>query len=404
MKRLACEMCGSIDIVRKGNMSVCDSCGTKFADAGQEHSVIRSQHLNMEAEKLLEFKINETEVRKVFNEWLVSGDFTPQDILNTVSIEKTKKLFASTWYLYGSYTGGWTASSGYDRSEEYTQNGKKETRTRTVTDWRPSNGLISGSFITLKFANDTINFKLGNVVADKTQWKINDVVEFNDYDVTEYELLPYQLSKEEAYSNYEPELETKVKREIRVPGDHYKDLTYHYNINYSGTMIYYPVYLYDYTYNGKPYNAIIDARDANNIFGTRPTDEKLIKSLKKSVSDVYICIFLGYASTIGFGTVGFGGGDISMGFFLIAISLIFLADKLRFGIEDKIKKANIARTGGADIDTSKYSKLDLEATTIHNSTFETVKSFTSVSLVVIIVLCVGMFFYFKFMKDYPIII
>ena len=31
MKRLTCEMCGSIDLVKQDGMFVCQSCGTKYS-------------------------------------------------------------------------------------------------------------------------------------------------------------------------------------------------------------------------------------------------------------------------------------------------------------------------------------------------------------------------------------
>jgi uncharacterized Zn finger protein (UPF0148 family) len=365
MKRIVCEMCGSSDIVRKGKLVVCNTCGSKFADAGWEYEAVKtSENPNLKASKILEFKISETQARATFNEWLVSGDFTPQDISNVSTVQKARRVFVPTWFLSGSYMGDWTASSGYDRRETYThytkvhgtyKNGKSytksvpETRTRTVTDWKPSNGTIHGQFTTLKFANSNVDAQLGRIVADKTQWRSSDLIDFEKFDMSEYEVLPYQLDKDEAYAQYKPELEVKVRNDITVPGDRYRDLRYNYQSNYTSTKIYYPIYLYEYTYYNESHIAIIDARDINNIFGTRPKDNKLISKSKLFFLPTQIFTVLAFASTcISIGVANDNDFPLAVLFNAI-ISLTLISATYGMGrglIKHQIKKSSITRLGG----------------------------------------------------------
>lgn len=417
MKKIACEMCGSSDIVRKGHLVVCNTCGAKFTDIGFEFEAIKTaENPNLQASFLLNFKLSDTAARKAFGVWLVSGDFTPRDISSKAVIKKTLKVFAPAWYLTGNYSGDWSASSGYDRRETYTyykkervygKNGRwytktvPETRSRIVTDWRPSNGKIGGAFASLKFANKSIDAELGRVVADKVQWCGGELVRFEDFDMTDYELLPYELTAADAFSKYKPELEKKVRDDITVPGDRYRDLRYTYSQNYSSMKIFYPIYLYEYTYDNDVYYAIIDGRDEGNIFGTRPKDNGLIIKTKLfflplvlvSASAVIVTLLKARDAVL--------YHEIKMFLYTSGFSVLYTVIAYGFGVSSVRFRSDCAKKRKSallDENVNIYNDLDSDTAKIKAKIFRSAKRFFVTALVCLGLIMAGYGIYYGYTK------
>lgn len=417
VKKIACEMCGSSDIVRKGRLVVCNTCGAKFTDIGFEFEAVKTaENPNLQSSFLLNFELSDTAARKAFNAWLVSGDFTPRGVSLKAVIKKALKVFAPAWYLTGNYSGDWSASSGYDRLETYTyyrkeyvhdKNGRSrtrtvpETRSRMVTDWRPSNGKISGSFASLKFANKSIDAELGRVVADKVQWGGGELVRFEDFDMTDYELLPYELTDADAFSKYKPELEKKVRGDITVPGDRYRDLRYSYSQNYSSMKIFYPIYLYEYTYDNEVYYAIIDGRDKSNIFGTRPKDGGLIVKTKLFFLPLVLVSAAAVIVTLLKARDAVLYDEIKMFLYTSGFSVLYTVIAYGFGVSsvqfrsDRAKKRKSSLfNGNADI----YNDLDSDTVKIKEKIFRSAKRIFVTALVCLGLIMAGYGVYYGYTK------
>ena len=111
-------------------------------------------------------------------------------------------------YLYkGKYSGNWSASSGYDRTEYYTvyneSSKKMERRSRTVTDWRPSNGQVQGRYSLLGFAGgvNKINDKIVNY-AHGTSFERGDIKNYNVKYTQGFSLLEYESDHLDTWDNY----------------------------------------------------------------------------------------------------------------------------------------------------------------------------------------------------------
>jgi hypothetical protein len=93
------------------------------------------------------FKISKQHFERLLLQWLIAGDYTPDDVLRHAMVRDHAGIYAPFYSFTGFYTATWTASAGFDRTETYVDTSRTykdgkwvdehETKTRTVTDWRP---------------------------------------------------------------------------------------------------------------------------------------------------------------------------------------------------------------------------------------------------------------------------
>ena len=196
MKQLICEMCGGNDLIKQDGVFVCQNCGTKYTveeakkmmkevvekvasatDAVKEATDFFKEHIDGLKEKNNElFTLFPTkgieESQYYVLEHLRDTNYVADDIFDDFTFDETQNAFTSVAVFGGPITYHWTASSGFDREEKYTEyvektevlkNGEirtyKEpvTKTRIVTDWRPSSGTVS-DYYTNHFVVDPNNF------------------------------------------------------------------------------------------------------------------------------------------------------------------------------------------------------------------------------------------------------
>jgi hypothetical protein len=395
----------------KGHLIVCNYCGTRFSDDGYVSEAIKeTRDPSLRSNVILAYKMSDKDAENVFYEWLKGGDFTPADINEAATVTEAKKLYIPGWFLKGTYEGSWTASSGYDRKEEYqvweehyrTVNDERQpvnelvTKTRIVTDWRPSSGNLHGVFSTLKFANDKIDANLSTFIADKTQWNSNDLVDFESFDNTAYEFVPFQLPYEQCYERYKPELNAIIRNSFTVPGDRYTDLSINSTASYNATQIYYPVYVYEYSYKGERHKAIIDGRDRLNIYGTRPKDETIIKKATLSFAPLILTTILSYIAlfmiSVGFVAVLGEGYRRTDELFIPTVLNLLISLGLTitfynigyYKIRNMVKKSHQARGNTSSV----YNDLDTETAAIRHKIMNSGKANFWVHFVIILLVSI----------------
>ncbi len=145
IKKIGCGNCGAELMFSPGTqLSLCNFCGSEF----QIETAIDSKVKTVNS--ILPFSTTPNQFEIAALKWLSEGDYTPDDILEGSLFNNQVGMYLPMWLFTGKYDGEWSASSGYDRQEEHWDksfDGKKLVKkTRTVTDWRPSNGNCKGDF------------------------------------------------------------------------------------------------------------------------------------------------------------------------------------------------------------------------------------------------------------------
>lgn len=314
MKQLVCEMCGSTDLVKQDGVFVCQTCGVKY-------SVEEAKQMMKEVEDVVKKVESATETVKeamnLFNEYtdtlkernnelfalspekgveesqyyilehLRDADYVADDIFENLNFDESQSAFTLVAVFGGPITYHWTASSGFDREETYTEYVEKtevlkngdirrykepETRTRIVTDWRPSSGTVSDYYVN-HFVIDTNNFSkedgifrnhISSSAARKEEKAVSLWQIYKDQENGEqmYDELKNSIPK---IKNMMIEVAERSSGSYNIPGDHVKDLhdTADFRLE-AFKLIAYPIVSGQYKYNQQSYDFAVDAIDGNS--------------------------------------------------------------------------------------------------------------------------------------------
>jgi len=277
-KKISCENCGGELIFSPGTqLSTCNFCGSEFNILDSKDTQFKS------VDKILPFSTTKEEFEIAALEWLSEGDLTPNDILESSMFNNQVGVYLPMWMYEGRYDGSWSASSGYNRTEEYigkSLDGKKlETKTRIVTDWRPSNGNCKGDFQFLATASADSSIP-SSVKAFSHDVKVtrNNLKDFKLEYSQGFSLLEIQLESDECWdlhgewqANHYVESVTKK----RIPGDKYKDFYVDavYDLN-NKVSCYVPFWLRNYKYSNEDFHLYMDGSNTLRINGERPVDKE----------------------------------------------------------------------------------------------------------------------------------
>ena len=116
LNKIACSNCGAELLFDPGTkMSNCNFCGSQFEIENTEEDKV------IVPDGILPFSVVKNEYNKKVLEWLSEGDYTPDDILEGSHFSSVNGLYLPMFFFTGKYSGNWSASSGYNRTEYYTE-------------------------------------------------------------------------------------------------------------------------------------------------------------------------------------------------------------------------------------------------------------------------------------------
>ncbi|HUY81403.1 MAG TPA: energy transducer TonB [Acidobacteriaceae bacterium] len=265
-----CEQCGGYLEYAPGTQTLkCQYCSTQLALIKNE------SELPVEADRIIPLTVDKKALLAAVEDYMVSGDFTPDDLIVKGKIATLELVYEPVYWFWGSFTANWTASFGYNRSEEYMAvknepyyvNGKKYYRqvnvmkTRTVTDWRPMSGVASDNFSLLGYAGDSDNEHVRSLIEDTPS--IDDTEYSPDF-LTSVPARPFLLPEDDVYSSrIKSVLNAQIDMAVEKcgQGDKQKDWNWSSSINKSSCSLLVPVCHAQFEYSGKIYNFWTDGRN-----------------------------------------------------------------------------------------------------------------------------------------------
>lgn len=327
MKQLICEMCGSTELVKQDGVFVCQTCGVKYSVEEAKQMMKEVEDVVKKVESATETVKEATNLFKEYTdnlkernnelfalspekgveesqyyilEHLRDADYVADDIFENFNFDETKNTFTLVAVFGGPITYHWTASSGFDREETYTEYVEKtevingnvrtykepETKTRIVTDWRPSSGTVSDYYVdhyvieANRFSKEDGVFR--NHISSSAAHK-------QENSVSLWQVYKDQENGEQMYNELKSSIPKIKKMMIKVaerssgsydiPGDHVKDL--HDSADFrleTFKLIVYPIVKGQYKYKQQSYDFAVDAIDGNsqNVTVDNPvqTDDK----------------------------------------------------------------------------------------------------------------------------------
>ena len=288
LKKIGCDNCGGELIFSPGTqLSTCNFCGSEF-------NIQNATDVEVEkVDAILPFNTSSNQFEIAALKWLSDGDFTPDDILEGSLFNNQVGMYLPMWFFSGKYDGNWSASSGYDREEEYwgkSYDGKRVQKTRTVTDWRPSSGRCNGDFTFLATASR--DSSVPSSVKDfshNVEFGRGEMKDFKAEYTQGFSLLKLELSSQEAWSIHGKSQASSYVRsqsKDRVPGDHFKDFYVDAVYDIKGkTSCYVPFWLRNYKYKDSGFHLYMDGTNVSRIDGVRPVDkerESVVKTIENT--------------------------------------------------------------------------------------------------------------------------
>jgi hypothetical protein len=266
-------------------------------------------------------------------------------MLEASTFTEQKFFYVPAYMFTVDYEAHWTASFGYDRTEHYTEyeirslgkdsNGKSRgthkvpvTKTKTVTDWRPANGVDSGNFSVSTYAgNKLVETELNPAKLVDHAIILGNITDFNPSYMYGFESESFSVSKTSAFASLESEISSDIDLRVKKheKGDHQRDWHWSAKKSYSTSTLYVPIYHAVFDYKGTEYNVWLDGigtYDGIETFGIvadkLPEDtlrknlvetirENLVPSIRKNlvylgfvpmglvIACVIAAIFLGYS-------------------------------------------------------------------------------------------------------------
>ena len=295
LKKIGCSNCGAELIFDPGTqMTNCNFCGSQFQiENAQDEEIVTP-------DGILPFKVSKEIYENSVLSWLSEGDYTPDDILHTTIFDSVNGVYLPMWFFKGRYNGNWSASSGYDRWEEYLDrdsSGKLQRKTRRVTDWRPSSGQIGGEFAILGFAGQGKGIK-GSIAtyAHNTSFERGDIKPYDPKYTLGFNLIDFtkdDIDTWEAIGKPQANALATADGKNRVPGDRHKD--FYCDVLYTqekSLRLYLPFWITTYTYEEKEFFVYMDGTTATRIEGVRPVDEARKKEVNKKFIPGHIALVL----------------------------------------------------------------------------------------------------------------
>lgn len=216
--------------------------------------------MEFESVATIKKEISEEEfLRRVLIE-LAGSSETPVDVVKA-KFGEVKERIREVIHCKAHVETDYTASIGYDRIEEYWDkekkteyiNGEKYERyvdvkkTRTVTDWKPYSGHISGNTSSLAFNDDeTDNSEVYKLLSKALRtFNMDNLLVEGEATVNSEGL---------SYAKYK--CAKDIEFSVKFPGDHYKDDRYNSDIEVLELFCYkLPFYEVRFTYDDKEYYA-----------------------------------------------------------------------------------------------------------------------------------------------------
>jgi hypothetical protein len=266
-----CSNCGATISYFAGVIpAICPYCRIAF---GVNKEIIKN---DFQIDGVLSFIIDRNSAINKFNEWLSTGFWRPHDMKKLTELTSLTPIFVPVW-LFSTHTKtNWSGRSGMERSRQKAEkdsSGNTEYKTEYYIDWFPVSGIHENLYPYIPVpASKTLiqhisKMKRYNGTASSIidGYDYQSITTFDSMYIEKYPIDSNIITLDEA----KPYFTTKV-RELEkqactnmISGD--KTELEYYNIIMSDIeykLIYVPMYLSSFYYDGKLYSFIVNGRTA----------------------------------------------------------------------------------------------------------------------------------------------
>jgi DNA-directed RNA polymerase subunit RPC12/RpoP len=299
-RHFKCEGCGAEVIVHQNDLKVaCAYCGNERVL--EQTKKERSHADDIRPDQVLPFKLKKAEVTEDFRRWVKSLWFAPGDLWQMAHEEKIRGVYLPYWCYDVTTKTHYDGEYGVDRTEteEYHEDGKRITRTKTITTWFHRHGWSHETYEdVLVLASRTVDRGLCEQVEP---FHLKHAVPFSTELLTGWEAERYTVDHEKAWEKVgQPRIvDWELERCSRIVGrgaDHTRgvSVTCHFT-DLESTHLLLPFYVSGFRYNGKLYHYVVNGQ-TGQVKGERPWSTGKIVLFALAIAAVVAAIVLLVAS------------------------------------------------------------------------------------------------------------
>jgi DNA-directed RNA polymerase subunit RPC12/RpoP len=265
-----CNTCGAQTQLGKNlTADKCIFCGSPVVAEKQSRRLIKPR-------AMLPFAINRTKAQADFKDWLSALWFAPTDLLKAAECGGLVGVYIPFWTFDADAHTRYIGERGEDywETEVYTEfiNGQQETRTRQVrrTRWWPASGEVDNHFDDLLvMASNTLPPKQASHLEP---WDLPRLVAYADEYLAGFAAESYQVDLPNGFQRAQQLAEPEIRNTVcaDIGGDHQRILNIQpqfANVTFKHILL--PLWISAYSYGGKTYRFLINAR-TGAVQGERP--------------------------------------------------------------------------------------------------------------------------------------
>jgi hypothetical protein len=264
-RKIQCRNCGALLSYAPSIRSLaCEFCGA-VVELLREDEIVPAPG---EIRSIVPLTVDAGMLEQVAHRYMVSGKFTPDDLIEKAVIVRKTLSYVPAYIFSGTYTAQWTASFGYDRTEQYVEyrNGKPDTRRQVVTDWKPVNGVDAGRFSVPVYGGNLLDEEVvGLVEGIGLEGRLTDL---SDGYLAGFEAEAFVLRPREAFdAKGQSGINKVIDRQVmsHAQGDRQRD--WHWTAQLDRTTIpaLLPLAHCVFEYSGKSYHIRVDGSDESRV-------------------------------------------------------------------------------------------------------------------------------------------
>jgi predicted RNA-binding Zn-ribbon protein involved in translation (DUF1610 family)/predicted heme/steroid binding protein len=264
-KEIACQNCGAVASLPAESLTyTCAFCGSnKVIQRQAAQDALRPRYI-------IPFKIQPKACAQVARQWLGSSWMTPANLRQISQIGKFTPIYLPYWTLDSTTHAGWKAEVGHTKTERYYDNG--EWKTRTVVEWRWESGHVDLAIDDLPVSGTS---RLSNLLLGKVQnFNLSDLAAYDPKYLAGLQAQAYDVSLEKAWETGRQQMREKTRQACLSQASTSQVRNFKMSLDFadeSWRYILAPVYISNYTYAGKSYQAMVNGQ-TGLIAGQRPVD------------------------------------------------------------------------------------------------------------------------------------
>ncbi|WP_338769492.1 hypothetical protein WAF17_09950 [Bernardetia sp. ABR2-2B] len=269
LQTVQCDGCGARTTLKPNIVSdECAFCGTPLVTSSPETVEV------FQPKSLLPFNIEQKAAGTLFQEWVSSLWFAPNDLKKRAELtEKLKGMYIPYWTFDSDTDSRYHGMRGdyYYTTENYTDSdGNSQTRQVRHTRWTNVSGRIDHFFDdTLVLASNSLPEKY----VDKLEpWDLEKLAGYDERYLSGFQTETYQVDLKSGFEVAKGKMETQIRTMVSndIGGDEQRVesiQTNHNDITFKHILL--PLWISAYRYNDKVYRFLVNAR-TGEVQGERP--------------------------------------------------------------------------------------------------------------------------------------